>query len=218
MLVVVANSFWLATLASAQSLAAQADVYAGFHAGLHGGATFGFTQALCPKGESLYGANVRLRGFGFASVDLEHSVHSERAEDCVSAPEPPIRDVGPDQRAYNAFPAGVSGYPYGTTSIRFELEPRALGSSIRPLVFVGVGRIWTKDIGVRSYGAGISGQVARLGVFARWTRTVFSFPYEQVTDNYFDGKLVSTERLPRISSQRHNAFDLGAEIHVASLP
>jgi hypothetical protein len=203
--------------AVAQGQRPRVDVFAGIQGGFQTDAPYGFAQSICARSERLSGVHVRLHALRILAIALEHSGHDARGAICPEAPQPPVRDVGPDQRSRDIFPSAIPGYPYGATTARLELEPAPAGFILRPLVTAGVGRMWSKHVTFVSYGAGIVGEVSRLRIFGRWTRNAFSFPYETITEHYFDGKLVSTERTSSNSAERHNAFEVGADVRLVSI-
>ena len=158
----------------------------------------------CPPSKNWAGeGRIALRFSRAVSLEGTGGYHWASNDYCVLAPEP-IPDTGPYSTTSRYTPGG---FPFVTTDARLAFEPSSPNGSMWLRAFGGWGVMWSKEANYWLAGGGlvISGRVTTIfEVEWNW----FSIPYEETTDHYVDGVLVSSETASGNTS--HGTFRLRA--------
>ncbi len=115
--------------------------------------------------------------------------------------------IPPNGEFSHTFQQSAGGYSFVTTDFRIVVESPEPHQSAWLRAFGGYGRMWSRDIGYWLAGGGLA-LAGRLTPILEAEWNWFSVPFEELTLNYVDGVLQSTDRVS--GSKAENTFRIRA--------
>jgi hypothetical protein len=208
----------LLSLAGAARLAAQSPPPPRFEAVVDAGVTTnaadGFSEnQICATGTAgSLGARAHARLGRWIAFEASGQLFAALAtQQCVDGLLPPPPPTGPFTLRYGFYDSRIIGYPFASTDLRVLLVPlHGAGSELR--AWGGVSRLWAKRITVPH--AGVTAVLGhhRVRTLLELDTWWYRVPRHQVTENYQDGVLISSQdRVIRVHA-RTFVFRAGAAI------
>lgn len=153
---------------------------------------------VCTGGNAWAGEGaVALRFGAISALEATTAYNWAATNDCGEGPP----DIPPTGDLSYTYRETRGGYPFWSTDFRVVVESPEPHQSAWLRAFGGYGRMWSKDIGYWLAGGGLA-LAGRLQPILEAEWNWFSVPFDELTLNYSDGDLISTDTVSGSTSHR----------------